>query len=195
MIKTFLSLFLITFLTIPTYSQEENEVGINERLTVYFPILEPPHCVNYLTEFGPSKKVVIDYVNSIGVNFFGMIALPQVEGVTASMYAEPENMVSPDGSVLTENILYSFIFDPNEKYFAFSLYIKFETQELADSFQKTLLENLKVKKYTRNYSGIITCKSSGKQRMVTSRVESKTLTYVVMDYQSIINMSLDTSKM
>lgn len=194
MIKSLLSLLLFVSLFIPTYSQE-NEVDLNERLTVYFPILQPPNCVKYLTDFGVTQKVATDYVQSVGVDFFATVSIPNLEGVTASIYSDPENIISPDGDQLTEHILYSLIFTEGGKYFAFSMNIEFTSQELADSFNRTLLTNLKVKKYSRNYSGIIKCKETGKQRMITSKVNGNTLTYVVMDYQTIIDMSVDTSKM
>lgn len=200
MIKHFITLTLLTiFLLSPAHSQQSGDVGIDERMTLYFPIFDEPDCSTYLTEFGASNKVIRDYANSVGINFFANMPIPNMTGVTSLMYTDPEMMSNNKGELLTEHIFYSFIFNEDNEYFAFSTHIRFESEDLARKFQENVLEKMKVRRYTQSYTGLTECKESGKkkgtQKMIISKVQRNTVTFVVLDYKMTIDMSIDASRL
>ena len=200
MIKHFItSLLLTTCLLSPLYSQQPKEVGIDDRMTLYFPIFDEPDCAIYLTEFGASSKLVKDYANSVGINFFANMPIPNVENVTSIMYTDPEAMVNNNGETLSQYIFYSFIFNEDDEYFGFSTHIRFESEDLARRFQENLLQKVKARRYTKTYTGLVECKEKGKnkgtKKMIISKVEKNTATFVILDYTIITRMSLDASRL
>lgn len=195
MFKTFLTLILLTLTGLTLSGQVQKETDIRERISLYVPILRPPECVQYLTEFGSTKNIVEAYAQTTGMKYFGTMEIPNLDGVYTSMFLDPDNLVGPNGKTTTEHVVYGFVFTPDGDYFSFSTNIKFKTPKLAKDFQKLLLKNIGVKDTKqKDITETVVCRHTGKQRVVIVKLDGSSITYVVMDFDIVANLSIDINR-
>lgn len=186
------SLTALVLFTTPLLSQQQEEgTGIEERLSLYLPIFQSPHCSNYLTDFGDPEKQVSNYAKTIGLDDPSLLKPKDAAGTYFHMYQEPDPLVNNDGIAVTDQIIYTFVFTPDKKYLSFSFTADFKSSGLANSFQKSLLEKIGVFEFTREHSQMVECnrdKNKGNQRIVTLKVNGTTVTMVIVDYNTLQTM-------
>ena len=195
MFKTFLTILIMTLMSTTLSAQRQESTDIQERISLYVPILQSPQCVRYLTEFGVSKNIVNAYAETVGMKYFGTMEIPNLDGIYSTVFIDPENITAPNGKVTTEHVIYGFVFTPDDEYLSFSTNIKFKTPKLAKDFQKFLLNKIGVKSTKENdVTEIVVCGQTGKKRVVIVKLDGTGLTYVVMDFDMVVSLNLDTSK-
>ena len=172
---------LMTSMISVSYGQVGRETTIDERLGIYIPIFTEPHCSKFLTDFGTNKSVVTSYAKNIGLTYFTSAPIPNLENVTSEIYFDPSNMVH-QGRVISEHVIYSFLFTDDGRYIAFSTNIKFKTEGLANAFFSSMLQKVGVKSKTKAHDGLVTCKLTGDQRSIVLKLDGSSITYVVLDY-------------
>lgn len=173
-----------------SYSQIEHETTIDERLGIYIPIFTEPHCSKFLTDFGTNKSVVTSYAKNIGLTYFTTAPIPNLENVISDIYFDPSNIVH-QGRVISEHVIYSFIFTDDGQYVSFSANIKFKTENLANSFFSSMLQKAGMKGKKKDHNGIVTCKLTGDQRSVILKIDGRSITYVVVDHRVASELSND----
>lgn len=194
----FAPLLMVVLFTTPILSQHREEgTGIEERLSLYLPIFQSPHCTNYLTDFGDPEKQVDNYAKTIGLEGPSLLQPKDAAGTYFHLYEEPEPLVNNDGIPVTDQIIYTFVFTPDKKYLSFSFTADFKSSSLANSFQKVLLEKIGVFEFTREHSQMIECnrdRNKGKQRIVTIKLNGTTVTVVIVDYNTLQTMLIKQGK-
>lgn len=175
-----LVVFMTSMISV-SYAQVSRETTIDERLGIYIPIFTEPHCSKFLTDFGTNKSVVTSYAKNIGLTYFTSAPIPNLENVTSEIYFDPSNMVH-QGRVISEHVIYSFLFTDDGRYIAFSTNIKFKTEGLANAFFSSMLQKVGVKSKTKAHDGLVTCKLTGDQRSIVLKLDGSSITYVVLDY-------------
>lgn len=180
----------MTSMTSVSYSQIGRETTIDERLGLYIPIFTEPHCSKFLTDFGTNKSVVTSYAKNIGLTYFTTAPIPNLENVISEIYFDPSNIVH-QGRVISEHVIYSFLFTDDGRYIAFSTNIKFKTEGLANSFFSSMLQKAGMKSKKKDQSGIVTCKLTGDQRSIVLKIDGSSITYVVLDYTMASELSGD----
>lgn len=187
--KTIIALIVfMTSMVSVSYSQIERETTIDERLGIYIPIFTEPHCAKFLTDFGTGKSVVTSYAKNIGLTYFTTAPIPNLENVTSELYFDPSNIVH-QGRVISEHVIYSFLFTDDGRYIAFSTNIKFKTEGLANAFFSSMLQKVGVKSKTKTHDGVVTCKLTGEQRSIVLKIDGSSITYVILDYNMAAEMA------
>lgn len=195
MFKTFLSILFLTLTSFTMYGQYGKETNIQERISLYMPITRPPQCVRYLTEFGVSKDIVSGYAQTIGIKYFGTMEIPNLDGVYTTIFLDPENIVGSNGKTITEHVIYGFIFTPDHQYFSFSTNIKFKTPKLAKDFRKMLLKNIGVKTTKEtDVTEVVLCGNTGKKRVAIVKLDGSSVTFVVIDFDIVTDISIDVNQ-
>lgn len=195
MFKTFFIILVMVVSSFISTAQPQESTNIQERISLYVPILQPPQCITYLTEFGVGKNIVDAYAKTIGMQYFGTMELPNLDGIYSSVYLDPENLVGVNGRQTTEHVVYGFVFTPDGEYFSFSTNIKFKTPKLAKEFQSKLLKNIGVKSNIgKDVTETVICGKTGEKRVIVVKLDGNSLTYVIMDLDTILRLSIDTSK-
>lgn len=161
--------------------------GLMERLTMYLPIFTAPNCATYLTDFGDKRKSVEHYAEVINLNFQTAFELPDGDGIYVLVYTDPENLTDNFGKPVTETIIYSFVFLPDNKYVSFTSSITFRSSQLAESYMKSMLGNVEAEYYTTKYNTMVKCNVVGTEvyRSVTLQLVGNTVTMAVVDYKQI----------
>lgn len=186
----FLSTMLFIGLSINLFAQAQKTTDISERLTTYMPIFQSPHCSTYLSQFGDSEKTVYKNAETIGLNFFSTGKPPGGEGTYFHIFADPQNLSNNDDIEISDYVIYTFIFTPDKKYLSFSATIVFKSPTIARAFQSSMLEKVGVFEFTNNFSNTIQCKRDPqKNRLVTLKLDGNTLTFVVIDYNLLLEMT------
>lgn len=167
-----------------------------ERLTMYLPIFTAPNCTTYLTDFGDKRKSVEHYAEVINLVYQTTLELPDGGGIYASIYLDPENLTDNFGKQVTEQILYSFVYSPDDRYISFTSSVEFKSTKMAESYMRTMLGYLESEYYTTKYNTLVKCNVGGKEvyRSVTLQFVGTTVTMAVLDYKQISKMMMKGSK-
>lgn len=170
--------------------------GLMERLTMYLPIFTAPNCTTYLTDFGDKRKSVEHYAEVINLVYQTTFELPDREGIYVSIYLDPENLTDNFGKQVTEQILYSFTYSPDDRYISFTSSVEFKSTKMAESYMRTMLGYLESEYYTTKYNTLVKCNVGGKEvyRSVTLQFVGTTVTMAVVDYKQISKMMMKGSK-
>jgi hypothetical protein len=185
----FISVLIFMVGVLPSFSQNSTETTIDERLGIYIPIFLEPHCSKFLTDFGSPKNVVTSFARNIGIRYFSTASIPGMEDLKSELYIDPSDIVH-NGKVITDHVIYGFLFTEEDQYIAFCANVKFKTEGLANSFFKTMVEKVGGTNKKKDFSGVVTCKMSGEKRSVVLKLDGSTITFVVIDYNMIINRAV-----
>jgi len=201
------SLFVVLMTTLvgqptPIFSQDRMDDETLERLTFYIPVFTAPNCPEFLTNFGSSRKSVDHYAQTIGLEELTTLQIPkgQMAGLDdvdlyVVIYSEPGNIMAKDGTYVSENIYYNFVFTPDHKYIGIGCYFEFRSNSIAQSFQRSLLERMGMLRYQELASTLLECEAPGKEtiRIVSSQVSHNNVAYTVFDY-NMVNGLIEKSK-
>jgi hypothetical protein len=185
----FISILIFMSGVLPSFSQNSTETTIDERLGIYIPVFVEPHCSKFLTDFGSPKNVVTSFVKNIGIQYFSTASIPGIEGIYSELYLDPSNIIH-NGKKITDHVIYGFLFTEEDQYIAFSANIKFKTEGIANLFFKTMVEKVGGNGKKKDFSTIVTCKMSGEKRSIILKLDGTAITFIVIDYNMIVNKSI-----
>lgn len=185
----FISLLILMAGVFPSFSQNSTETTIDERLGIYIPIFLEPHCSKFLTDFGTSKQIVTSFAKNIGIQYFSTASIPGMEDLKSELYLDPSDIVH-NGKLITDHVIYGFLFTEEDQYIAFSANVKFKTEGLANSFFKTMVEKVGGNGKKKDFSSIVTCKMSGEKRSIVLKLDGTSITFVVIDYDMIVDRAI-----
>lgn len=183
---------LLNSTTVIAQSKRSSTTSIDERLSKYLPVFDDPSCGTYLIEFGSNDKAVKLASKEIGIQFLSKAPIPQVEDGHLLIYADPENIRTESGKVVTNTVLYIFSFTPFGDYFSFSSNFTFKTPKLAKEAYTYLLNIAggSESESENTYTTILTCDDRkspyrDKTRMLTLRRDGNSVTFVLIDYDLV----------
>ena len=182
----------LLFMQASSFSQNQVQSDITERLSVYIPIFESPNCTTFLNNFGDKEKAVYKNAETIGLEHFSMGKPPDANGTYFHLFTDPENLTDKDGDEISDHVVYTFVFNEEKQYISFAATIVFKSPLIARVFHKSMLEKLGVFRFKNEFSDVIHCKENGKSsktRMVTLKLDGSNLTFVVIDYDAVLEMA------
>jgi hypothetical protein len=156
------------------------------------PIFESPNCTSFLNDFGDKEKTVYKNAETIGLTHFSTGTPPDAAGTYFHVFSDPDNLTDEDGDEISEYVVYTFVFNEQKQYISFATTIIFKSPLVARVIHKSMLEKLNVFKFKNEFSDIIHCKENGKStktRMVTLKLDGSNLTFVVIDYDAVVEMA------
>lgn len=186
---------LLVTTSVTGVSQTQQSTDIMERISVYMPIFQEPDCSTFLNQFGDTEKSVYKNAETIGLTHFSTGKPPDAEGTYFHVFLDPENIINGDGIELTEHVVYTFVFNSNKKYFSFAATLAFKSPLIAREVHAAMLEKAGALKYKKEFSDVIQCRKNSenskdaKSRMVTIKLDGNTITFVVIDYDSLLEMA------
>lgn len=196
--------------TTPTFAQGTNRItapqqgtqGIHTRLQYDMPIFSFTACSNFLSPFGSSEAAIGAAARKAGLRFVAKERIEIVPGAYALAFIDPDNVMTPQGELLTDLVVYLFVFHPKLKYFAFTArvqcsnptYAKNVITSIQSNFERLGSDNVK---QTGNCSLLCTEQSTdahGRIRAFQIGLDESAVMFTVMDYTAIQENVMDLMK-
>lgn len=194
----------------PTFAQGTNGImapqqgtqGIYTRMQTTMPIFSFTACSYFLSPFGSSEANVMAMAKKAGLRFAAKERIEIVPGAYALAFIDPENVVNPQGELLTDLVVYLFVIHPKLKYFAFttriqcsnSTYAKNVLSNIQTNFERLGSDNIKL---TGNCSLLCADQNTdanGRVRAFQLGREDTAVMFTVMDYTAIQENVMDLMK-
>jgi hypothetical protein len=185
----------------PSFSQGTNKItapqhgtqGIVHRMQHSMPIFSFTQCSNFLSPFGSSEATISSLAKKAGLRFVAKERIDIVPGSYALAFIDPDNVVTPQGELLTELVIYIFTFHPKLKYFAFTtrvqcvntIYAKNVLSSISQNFDKLGADNIRLTGTSSLLCSDESSDANNRVRTFNLQREENAVTFTVMDYTAI----------
>jgi len=167
--------------------------GISARMQSAMPIFSFTACSHFLSPFGSGEASVMLAAKKAGLRFAAKERIEIVPGAYALAFIDPDNVVTPQGELLTDVVVYLFVFHPKLKYFAFttriqcsnSSYAKNVLSSIQSNFERLGSDNVRLTGNCSLLCSEASTDANGRVRAFTLEREDTAVMLTVMDYTAI----------
>lgn len=175
MLKQFLytSLIMLIFAVSNGVAQQST---IYTRLQTTMPVLNPNSCSVFMLPYGASDKDIRKTASRFKLQYLTKEPLEKIPGAYLLIYRDPDNIIAPNGEIITSSVVYIFTLHPSIGYFSYSVRMIFTEDVYADnalqSLQNTISKNLSVENFKTVNFAVTRCDDESNMQFGDTRIFS-----------------------